>query len=108
MKKALVQNAADEAQVKAGASKEERRRFEETNDLRVVAAMVEGRRFLWRLLKMCQWNKSVVADSPYETYHKEGHRSVAIWVEEELKDANFDAFIQMQIEAKKEEELNAR
>lgn len=106
-KRALVQNSADEEQVKSAKKKEEIRRDEELEDLRVVLSSVQGRRFLTRVLKACKPDAISMSVNPYETYFKQGQESVGAFLKQEIMQASFDGYLAMLVEEKKEEELNA-
>lgn len=89
--------------------KAKRFRNRELNDIRVLIAAPEGRRFLWRVLSEGKIFKDgyVHGDAGYGTTYAAGKRSVGIWALSELMEARPEAFMQMQrenaSEAKREE-----
>lgn len=108
MKRPLVQNSADEAQVKGAAKKENFARLVELADLRAQTATVEGRRFLWRVLMASGMDQLSMRRDTHETYYRLGNQSVGLWLEQEIKEADFEGYLKMLVEAReKEEELNA-
>lgn len=86
-----------------------RKRDRDINDLRVIIATVEGRRFLWRLLSEGKIfvDGYVHGDKGYGTTYSAGRRSVGLWSLAEIMEAKPEAFMQMQrehaSEAKREE-----
>lgn len=89
--------------------KAKRKRNRELNDIRVIVASPEGRRFLWRVLsegKIFQ-DGYIHGDAGYGTTYTTGKRSVGVWALSELMEAKPEVFMQMQrenaSEAKREE-----
>lgn len=103
MKKALVQNSADEEQVKTAAKKEKFRRDDELNDLKDILCAEVGRRFLTRLISACRKEELPLRIDPHETYFHLGRESIAVFLEKEIKEASFDDYIKMLTEKQKEE-----
>ena len=98
-KKSLVRNAADPEQVKKAAKKEERERFEELNDLRVVMNSREGRRFLFRLInRICHYDTNDFNNSGSITYHSLGERNIGRVVKSDAIEASYEAFQLMERE----------
>lgn len=101
--RAVVKNAADEAQVKKAKIQEEDIRLEELNDLRVVLSMKEGRRFLWRLLTHCKVFESIWEPSA-KIHYLAGSQDIGHFIMAEISDAGQDYLFKMMEEAKKEKE----
>ena len=103
--KAKTFNAADEEQVKTRKRKDERVRERELNDLRVVMATVEGRRFVWRLLeKAGVFRTSFTGNST--TFFNEGMRNMGLMVLGDVHEAAADAYIMMMNESKEGNQSN--
>lgn len=90
-KKPLVKNAADENQVRAAASKQERLREQELNDIRFLLNDVRGRRFLIRFLEYC----GIDTVSKVNEAFFNGRRSIGIKLKQDIQDASFDAYLQL-------------
>lgn len=103
--RALVKNAADPEQVKQAAQKEKTGRARDLNDLRAVLAMREGRRYTWRQLSDCGvFRSSFTGNST--TFFNEGRRDVGLRLLADVMEAQPEAFLLMQQEAKHEDSSN--
>ena len=98
-KDALVGNAADPEQVRKAASKEDRKRHDELNDLRVVLNSKEGRRFLFRLVnELCHYDTNDFNNSGSLTYFNLGERNIGRVVKSDAIEASLEAFQLMEKE----------
>ena len=89
----LIDTSKHEKQVK----KFDRKRERELNDIKKLVSLVEGRRFLWRILSEAGiYRNSFTGNST--TFYAEGRRSVGLFILEELMRAKPEAFAQMQQE----------
>lgn len=100
MREAFVRNAADRDQVKEAEGKERRGRERELNDLRVVLATVQGRRFVWRYLTVCGIFQTSVGQEPHQTYYNEGKREVGLRFLDDINESDPDAYLLMLKESK--------
>ena len=86
-----------------------RKRDRELNDIRVVLAGPEGRRFMWRVLSEGKIfvDGYVHGDGGFGTTYSTGRRSIGVWALSEVMEAKAESFMQMQrehaSEAKREE-----
>lgn len=86
-----------------------RKRDRELNDIKVMLATPEGRRFIWRVLSEGKIfvDGYIPDDKGYGTTYNTGRRSVGLWALAEVMEAKPEAFMQMQrehaSEAKREE-----
>lgn len=90
-KKPLVKNAANENEVRAAASKQERLREQELNDLRFVLNDARGRRFLIRFMEYCGMDTVTKINESFFN----GRRSIGIKLKEDIQEASFDAYLQL-------------
>ncbi len=94
MSKPLVQNAADESQVKGAAIKKKLLDESEANDLRYVIQSEQGKRVLWRLLETCGIFKSSFTGSS-ETFFLEGQRNVGLKLLADIMRVDPDSYLKM-------------
>lgn len=108
---AIVKNAADRGQVKHGARKERDRRERELHDLKVVLAIPEGRRLLWRLMGFCGYGENPSNTRGDLTHQNIGKADVARFVISEIGEADgIESWLLMQREAyrdKRNEQVEA-
>lgn len=95
-----MDNAASEKQVKGKASREERLRHRQLDDLKVVMSSIHGRRLIWRLLSECGTFKSVHHPSGSQVYYNAGKQDLGHFLMGELVGMDPAKFMEMQIEAK--------
>jgi hypothetical protein len=108
--RALVKNAADRGQVRAGAKVERLREITATADMQHVLMTAEGRRVLWRILSECGMFATPFSTDPHVTYHAIGRADVGRWLVTQIQDTDINAYPQMQREAaqlEREEQLSA-
>lgn len=101
MKKSLVDNCADEDQVKAAGFKEKFGRDQEINDLRTLLSTVQGRRFFWRLLGYCRVHQSIWEPSA-RIHYNSGMQDVGHFITGEIVLAGEEFYFKMMTEAKGE------
>lgn len=89
MEKAFVKNAADPKQVRDGKQKEQLKRDQELNDLRLVLATPAGKRLMWRILAECKTFGSVWHSSAMIHYNS-GKQDVGHWLMAEIGSADPD------------------
>lgn len=99
--KALVKNAADEAQVAEAVKKLQITREDELNDIRAVLGMKQGRRFIWRLLGKCKVHESIWSQSALIHYNA-GQQDIGHFIEAEIVDADENLLFLMMSEQRKE------
>lgn len=99
-KDALVRNAADPEQVKAGKREENHRVTEELEDLRQVLETGYGRRVLWGLLEWCGVFESSWAPSA-AIHYNEGRRAVGLKIMADITQADSEALLDMMRENQK-------
>lgn len=98
-KRALVKNAADEAQVKEAENKAKRGRERELDDLRTILLLPGGRRFVWRYLEECGVFKTSFTGSS-ETFFREGQRNIGLKLIADVTESDPNALVQMMKESK--------
>lgn len=99
--KAVVQNVADEKQIKDASIKEKIGRDREIADLQTILATVQGRRFVWRYLEFCGIFETSFSPSGSQTFFAEGRRTVGLKLIDDITDSNDEALILMMRENKK-------
>lgn len=95
-----MSNAGSEKCVKKMASREERLRHRQMDDLAVVLSSIHGRRLLWRILVECGTFKSVHHPSGSQVYYNAGKQDLGHFVMSEVIGVDPKKFMEMQIEAK--------
>ena len=85
---------------------EERRRLRENierdgylEDVKAILKTKEGRRFVWKILEACGVYRSSMTGNSL-TFFNEGKRDIGLQVLADVMDANPEAFLVMQREAK--------
>ena len=78
-------------------------RSRELDDLRYLMADFRGRRFVRRLLEASRAQETTFTGELAGTSFNEGMRSVGIFVLDEIKEADFDGYIKLLVEANKKE-----
>ena len=92
--RAYTKNAADEDQVKDAGNKAKRGREREIDDVRYVLNSVQGRRFMWRYLSLCNlWETSFTGNST--TFFKEGERNIGLRLMSDINDSSPEAYLAM-------------
>jgi hypothetical protein len=90
--RALVDNSADEEQIRAGKRTEKQRAADAASDLRAVLESTQGRRALWRVLAGSGRVHAIDAMHDREHFIAEGCRRAGLWlIAEMLEAANPDA-----------------
>jgi len=108
MAKALVGNASSEKQVKRAGETASRRLKRESAEVAEVVATTAGLRVLWRVLEFCGENKisyHLGQQSLNDTVFLEGHRNVGNFIKVMISKADPDAFVRMQKDATKLDEM---
>jgi hypothetical protein len=95
MTKPLVQNAADEQQVKEAKKKEKFTRESELADLKTVLETAAGQRLLWRVLEKCGTFESTYSDIPHRMAYHAGRQDVGHFVLAEITQARGTALMEM-------------
>lgn len=99
-----VKNAADKKQVKRAKQREEFRRDNEIEDLRMVLSEPHGRRVLWRYLEACQvFNFGFQTDARYEAFVN-GQRNIGGKILADIEEVEPGLFAELSKEMKKQEE----
>lgn len=102
MHKPLVNNAADEEQLKEAKISLKLTRDTELNDLRFILSHTQGRRFFYRLLEQCKVFNSVWEASA-KIHYNSGRQDVGHFIQAEIVEADQDAYFKMLTEAKRSE-----
>lgn len=102
-KKALVGNAADPAQVKKAAEKQQSIRDRELNDLRTVMGLVEGRRLLWRVIGICAPMKNPFHQESHVMAFNVGMGEIGRIVLDDAMEASLESFLTMFREGKRDD-----
>lgn len=98
-KRALVDNAADPAQVADAERLARDRARQRAEDLAAVLATPHGRRVVWGELERCGVYRGAVGDTPHDTYYRLGRRAVGLELLAELTTEHAPAYLTMQQEA---------
>jgi len=92
----------DDDQIKSVKEQKEtadRHKRRELNDIRKVLSIVEGRRFIWRILSMAGvFCASYVSKDSNHTAFNEGKRDIGIGLLQDLMEAKPEAYAQLQNE----------
>lgn len=99
----LVKNAADGEQVRRAGQKERYARKERLDDMRLILATEQGRRFIWDILTQCNMFRSCFTGSS-ETYYLEGQRDIGLMLMADVMAAEADKYVLMAREAQTREE----
>lgn len=85
-------------------SKEEQaqQRRDELNDICAVMDTGAGRRFVWRLLEKAHIFASPYVGQTNDTMFSLGEHNMGIFIFSEITEANFESYLQMQSEQKKD------
>lgn len=100
-------NAADPKQVEVATKKAERARDRELNDLRVVLASPQGRRFLWRQLQDAGIYRCAFYDDARYAEFVNGMRNAGCRLLADIHEADANAYHKMATEAHLEKETYA-
>jgi len=92
--KSAVKNAADEQQVKDAVFNQKLLREREVEDLKVLMAQPEFRRFAWRALAKCNVFGSVWENSA-RIHFNAGQQDIGHWLMAEIAKASEEGFLQM-------------
>lgn len=93
-RRALVDNAGSEKQVRAAQKIARRRRAQEVRDIQALLQMPEGRRVLWRILEKCGTFRSVWHPSSLISYNS-GQQDLGHWLLNEVIEVQPAAYVQM-------------
>jgi len=93
MKKPLIQNAADESQVKEAKETIRISRMAELNALRAAMSVEAFRKWIYPRVNVC--DRISVDPSGSMTYFKEGERNVALKIKADLLEADPQAYLLM-------------
>lgn len=99
-KKPLVDNAADEAQVRAAEERQKTQRDLELEDLRFLLSHGEGRRFIWRMLEHCKTFRSIW-DPSARIHYNAGLQDMGHFLLAEVTEADEGSLLTMMREAKR-------
>jgi hypothetical protein len=103
MKRDLVSNGADEAQVDNATRVTQTRAQQEKADILKVMSSPEGRREYWRMLEQCGVHRSSFAgEAPIQMAFNEGQRNVGLFLEARLVKHAPSLYLQMRDEASRE------
>lgn len=94
-KRALVKNATNPKQVKHAERKTRDRRANEILELRAVLESPVGRRVLWRFLKFCGVNETVLRDNAIDMAAAAGRQNVGHYLMAEIEAADDTALFTM-------------
>jgi len=100
MSRPLVRNAASPRQVGHAARKAKERRTRELVDLRAVLDTEPGRRTIWRFLKFCGVNETVLRENPITMAEAAGRQNVGHYLMAEVAAADEEAIFTMMREAR--------
>ncbi len=101
--RSAVKNAADEEQVKDSGRKSKTVREREIEDVRVLLAIPEGRRFIWRYLTECHMYESSLSRDPLAMAAMEGERNIGLKLHADILATDPSVFLKMQMEKLQEE-----
>jgi hypothetical protein len=90
----LVQNAANEKQLKTAEVRGRLARDRELNEMRAILATKEGRRWVWRLMGRCKVFSSVYEQSA-RIHYNSGQQDIGHYIMAEVMEADPDKFILM-------------
>lgn len=93
-KKPLVQNAADENQVREAAKREKLRIEQASADLKFLLATEQFRRWAWDHLEFCKVFHQIFTGNS-ETFFNDGKRVVGLKLLKEITEAAPGAYLQM-------------
>lgn len=93
----LVRNAASKKQVDLAGGRERSLRERELNEMRVILASPEGRRFLWRLMGRCRVFNSIYEQSS-RIYFNSGQQDIGFYLLAEIDQADPEMFLKMRHE----------
>lgn len=100
-------NAADARQVRHAGRKEKDLRTRELDDLRALLAIVEFRRFAWRLMAQCGYGENPTRARGDETHQAIGKADIARFMISEIGEAGgIEQWLLMQREAWQEKHRN--
>jgi hypothetical protein len=103
----LVENAADEEQVKRGADTERARLKRERHELRMVLKTDIGRRVLFRFLRHCGVFNTVLGPDAQITAFNAGRQDVGHWLMAVIEKADDAALYTMMSEHRAQEKADA-
>ena len=103
-RRAMVRNASDVEQVSRAKLSQKVQRDNELNEMREVLSSRAGRNVLWRILSQCGLFESLTVQSS-EIYVRSGRRDAGLALIAEIGLADQMAYIRMQTEQAKDEEL---
>lgn len=96
----LVKNAASPRQVGHAARKATERRARELADLVAVLETEPGRRTIWRFLKFCGVNETVLRENPIAMAEAAGRQNVGHYLMAEIAAADEESIFVMMREAR--------
>lgn len=97
--KPLVENAADESQVKEAGGKVKRAREGELNDFRIIMETLSGRRFVHRYISLCGvFHEGFTGNNT--TFFNEGKRSIGLRILADINESCPELYVKMIEEAR--------
>lgn len=100
--KPLVENAADERQIKAASRRLGRNRQQELDDFKQIMSTQVGRRFLWRLLDLTGFQKTSFTGNS-TTFFNEGQRNIGLILWADMNQSCPEMYVTMLNEIKERE-----
>lgn len=97
----MVQNAADQNQVREANLKVKYGREKELEDIKYILASPQGRRFVWRYLEITGLFKTSFTGSS-ETFFLEGGRNIGLKILADVNEADPEGYLKMLKESKGE------
>lgn len=79
-KEALVDNAADESQVKNAERLEKLAENQQREDIKWLMSSPSGRRIVWNILERCEVNGSIFTNDPYILSYRSGQQDIGHWL----------------------------
>lgn len=98
----MIQNVADEGQVKEAKRKATDAEKRALEDVRFLLDLPEGRRFIWRLLEKAGVFRTIFETSS-KIYYNAGQQDFGHFILGEVLKANPEAYLQMMKESQTEE-----
>lgn len=100
-----MDNAGSEKQVKSKASREERFRHREREDLKILCESVSFRRLVRRLKGFTNSDGTTFDNSGSVAYYKMGKRDVLVWLQSEIEEVDPKLWSQIYLEKKEDEHV---
>ncbi len=100
MEKAFVKNAADIKQVKSAGQKVRTERERELKDMAFILSTEQGRRYIWRMLRITGVDKQTFEGDINWSVFNSGERNVGLRIKTDINEADPMSLITMMKEAK--------